>query len=145
MGLDIAFIIKFKDETEKILTYRKVNFLRKFIFDNTSMEYDDNCAEIEVSRELFEKLYDKTEEVLCLEHIEEAANILPTLGGFFFGNTDYDEYYIQNVRQVHDDIDEILYGKDITGNVTFEDIDTSFITEMRIGKEIRSITYTDWW
>jgi hypothetical protein len=32
-----------------------------------------------------------------IENVEEIANILPTTDGFFFGSTEYDEYYMQDI------------------------------------------------
>ena len=39
---------------------------------------------------------------------EECAAILPTQGGFFFGSTDYDEYYIQDLETTIKIITEVL-------------------------------------
>lgn len=39
---------------------------------------------------------------------EELAEILPTQGGFFFGPTDYDEYYLQDLEETVEKLDRVL-------------------------------------
>jgi hypothetical protein len=41
---------------------------------------------------------------------EEVAAILPTTDGFFFGSTDYDEFYLQDVEGTIRMIDRVLAG-----------------------------------
>ena len=36
------------------------------------------------------------------EAIEKAKELLPTQSGFFFGGTDYDEYYFEDVKDAAD-------------------------------------------
>lgn len=40
-----------------------------------------------------------------------AAKALPTKGGFFFGGTDYDEYYLKDLRDTVEIIDRVLSDK----------------------------------
>lgn len=37
-----------------------------------------------------------------------AETLLPTMEGFFFGSTDYDEYYFEDVKEVRDYVKDIL-------------------------------------
>jgi hypothetical protein len=39
---------------------------------------------------------------------EEAANLLPTQEGFFFGSYEYDEYYFGDLQDTIDQIERIL-------------------------------------
>ena len=50
-------------------------------------------------KEDIEGLKNRCEEVLN-DH-SRAKELLPTVGGFFFGDTDYDEYYFKNVQEVY--------------------------------------------
>ena len=39
---------------------------------------------------------------------EEIAELLPTIDGFFFGSTDYDQYYLDDVKRAIEIFDEII-------------------------------------
>ena len=63
----------------------------------------DNCAEYYVGREDLTKLKNICEKVL--EDNSLAETLLPSQEGFFFGETDYDEYYfhdLENTIQICD-------------------------------------------
>lgn len=101
MGLDIYFE---KRKNKEIGYFRKVNFLVAF-FEEKGMNVD--CQhDIEVHKEDVEELLSKCEEVLR-DHSRGPA-LLPTKSGFFFGSTNYDEYYYITVQQVRDFVKEEL-------------------------------------
>lgn len=39
---------------------------------------------------------------------DEIANILPTCEGFFFGSTDYDEFYLNNIKHTRKEIKRVI-------------------------------------
>ncbi len=43
-----------------------------------------------------------------IENKEEIEELLPTTSGFFFGSTDYDEYYIQDIKETIKQLEAIL-------------------------------------
>lgn len=99
MGLDINFI-----KTKKIGYFRKVNFLVRFF---ESRGYDiDNMTLISIDREDAEELLERCH--MVLEDHSRADELLPTTSGFFFGNTEYNEEYFQDVREVKNYIRFIL-------------------------------------
>lgn len=53
-----------------------------------------------------EELLDLCNQVL--EDHSKAQYLLPTMNGFFFGDTDYDEYYFKNVEEVRDVVKDKL-------------------------------------
>jgi hypothetical protein len=75
--------------------WRKANGIHKWFVQNVQDGKDD-CGSYYVSREKFEELKNLCEKVL--ENPEKASELLPTGSGFFFGSTDYDEYYLQDVK-----------------------------------------------
>ena len=86
--------------------FRKVNFLFAY-FQNKGKLMDEYYAFVE--KEDVEDIISKCEKILAAkkdntwlnedETIEEfAASLLPTQSGFFFGSTDYDEYYFDDVK-----------------------------------------------
>jgi hypothetical protein len=79
----------------KIGYWRKANAVHQWFVDNCQNGEDD-CRDAYVSREKLEELLSVTKEVLA-DH-SKADELLPTQSGFFFGSTEYDEYYFQDLE-----------------------------------------------
>jgi len=81
--------------------WRKANAIHQWFVDNCQDGVDD-CRQVSVDREKLEELKKVCEVVIMdkglLETDESAKKMLPTQSGFFFGNTDYDEYYYSDLR-----------------------------------------------
>ena len=101
MGLDIYLT---KKKRTNIGYFRKVNFLVKF-FEERGFDVE-NQTPLEISKEQAEELLERCEEVL--KDNSKGPELLPTLSGFFFGNTDYNSYYYKDVKSVRDYIKETL-------------------------------------
>lgn len=89
---------KLKDEVEMAyeeydMYYRKVNFLFAY-FENKGKMVDQYYAFVD--REDIEDIIDKCERIKKDHSL--APSLLPTQAGFFFGSTDYDEYYFKDVE-----------------------------------------------
>ena len=67
---------------------------------------EDDCREAYVSREQLRELRSLVQEVL--DDNSKASELLETRGGFFFGSTDYDEWYFQGLKYTADTLDKIL-------------------------------------
>jgi hypothetical protein len=86
--------------------WRKANAIHKW-FVNHVQKGTDDCGNYYVSRDQLTTLRD-----LC-ERVRDwpgrlAAEQLPTASGFFFGGTDYDEYYLQDLDSTIKIIDQCL-------------------------------------
>lgn len=79
--------------------FRKVNFLYQFF----SWKLEDECCFI--SMRDIDVLIERCDEVLA--NPEKGEDLLPTRAGFFFGSTDYDDYYIQDVEDVKKQMTEL--------------------------------------
>lgn len=81
--------------------WRKANAIHNY-FVQEFAEGKDECQQIRVEREDLEKLRDLCKAVLVAtnngKNPEKGADVLPTCGGFFFGSTDYDENYIDDLK-----------------------------------------------
>lgn len=118
MGLDIWVYVgenkeKIKrDEFQREYYYRKVNFLFDFFAKNVEeiKNYNDinevNARDIELNIEIIKKLVESCEEVLK-DH-SKASTLLPTCKGFFFGNTEYNGNYFDDVEHVLSDMEDLL-------------------------------------
>lgn len=104
MGLDIYFI---KKKSEGIGYFRKVNFLVRYFGD---LGFDiENQIPFRISKEDAEVLLSRCNQVLK-DH-SKASELLPTMSGFFFGSTEYNEYYFKDVKEVRDYVKDTLLPK----------------------------------
>ena len=85
--------------------WRKANAIHKYFVDVVG-DCDDDCRPIDVYGEHLENLKDLCEKVLADHSLAET--LLPTASGFFFGGTDYDDYYFQYLRDTIKIIDDAL-------------------------------------
>jgi hypothetical protein len=72
--------------------WRKCNQIHKWFVDNVQNGEDD-CGEYYVSHEQLKELL----RLCTLALTNKDPNLLPTQGGFFFGSTDIDEWYWQDL------------------------------------------------
>ena len=105
MGLDIFFT---KKHYNNIGYFRKVNFLVSF-FEEYGYNRD-NQEGIEVYKDTILDLLDRCNKVL--EDNSKAKGLLPTAEGFFFGSTEYDEYYMQDIEDTIEIIKNVLATTD---------------------------------
>ena len=101
MGLDIYLT---KKKCSEIGYFRKVNFLVNF-FKKKGFDVP-NQIPLAIKREDAEELLSKCEEVLK-DH-SKGPELLPTMSGFFFGSTDYDNYYYDDVKAVRNYVKDKL-------------------------------------
>ena len=96
MVLDIYFR---KVRREEIGYFRKVNFLIAFFEDYYEQEVQ-NCKDFYIEKVAVEELISRCKKVLADHTL--APDLLPTKAGFFFGSTEYDDYYYNQVQSVLD-------------------------------------------
>lgn len=85
--------------------WRKVNQVHNWFVENVQSGEDD-CGEYEVEREQLARLKSLCEQVLA--DPTRAEKLLPTTEGFFFGGTEYDDYYQEGLRDTIRILDQCL-------------------------------------
>lgn len=80
--------------------WRKANAIHNWFLENCAArdrwaDPIDDCRPIEIPVEKLEELLDDCKKVL--EDHSLATELLPTVDGFFFGSTEYDEYYFNDI------------------------------------------------
>jgi hypothetical protein len=85
--------------------WRKENAIHQWFVDNVQ-DGDDNCAEYYASREKLAELVETCKKVL--ENHELATELLPTSDGFFFGSTDYDDWYYKGLEYTVTALSQLL-------------------------------------
>ena len=99
MGLDISLKTKKHD-----IDFRKHNYL--FAWVETRIGEIENCKHYKLKKSDIEELLNSVNEVLA-DH-SKASELLPTQAGFFFGNTEYNEYYFEDLEYARDNLSEML-------------------------------------
>lgn len=116
--------------------WRKANHIHKWFVENVQSGID-NCSLYEVTEEQLEELLDICREVLdnsklvkgkivvgqtlkngkwvndyedgeYIENPSVAKELLPTTSGFFFGGTEYDQWYLEDVKYTIQAIEDVL-------------------------------------
>lgn len=122
---------------EQVGYWRKANAIHNWFVDNVQYGEDDCHYHREVTKEMLELLKATCEVViqesklvpgklhngstykngreykeyidgLVVEDSTTAERLLPTTSGFFFGGTDYDEWYIKDLKETIEIIDRVL-------------------------------------
>ena len=125
---------------ESVGYWRKANAIHKWFVENVQDDNDD-CGYYEVSKKQLEELLEVCNTVKSktkMEHnyvkngetfannmwcpiVEEgdiivnpevASELLPTQSGFFFGSTDYDQYYMQDIESTIEILTKVLEETD---------------------------------
>jgi hypothetical protein len=91
MGLDMYL----SRNGEQIGYWRKANAIHKWFVDNTQ-DGNDNCQESDVSIEQILVLYNLCKKVI--KNPKKHGELLPMQEGFFFGSTEYSDYYLEYVK-----------------------------------------------
>lgn len=122
---------------EDVAYWRKANAIHNWFVENVQDGVDD-CREYYVSHKKLRELLDTCKTVLnssklvpckikigyridkegnkiyeyqdglIIEDSSVAVELLPTTNGFFFGSTDYDEYYLDDIKYTIDVLEEAL-------------------------------------
>jgi hypothetical protein len=85
--------------------WRKANAIHKWFVDERA-DGVDQCQPIGVHVDHLKELLELCNEVL--ENRDKAEELLPTESGFFFGNTEYDEYYFQDLEYTQRRLSELV-------------------------------------
>lgn len=93
IGIDDGVDFKSAYVTIKAGYWRKANAIHKWFVDNVQ-DGNDDCEDYSVSKEQLEALRDLLNEAID----KKDAEIFPPEDGFFFGSTEIDEYYWEDLR-----------------------------------------------
>ena len=93
---------------EEVAYWRKANHIHKWFVDNIQGG-EDNCNHYYVEIDDLINLLDLCKKVK--EDPSKGDELLPTTQGFFFGSTDYDEYYMRDIEYTIEILEEVLSEK----------------------------------
>ena len=98
------------EELEDRWIGRKENHIQSYIEGEVGDV--ENCDYLFLEREHIEKLVERLQRVK--DDHTQAGVLLPTQAGFFYGNTDYDEFYFEDIEAELKEFREILDSWDDT-------------------------------
>lgn len=133
---------------EQVGYWRKENMIHQWFVDHVQDGVDDCRYHNECTKEILEELLDTCEKVKqiavlkpgqvvngqtftngkwenCYEYGEvivnadEVAALLPTQGGFFFGGTEYDNWYMRGVEDTIDILTRVLETTDFEKEMVY--------------------------
>lgn len=152
-GIELIEEKKISEISEMIAYWRKANAIHSWFVNNVQNGKDD-CEEYEFSVFQMQELVDLCKLVLKtaktkqgkvfsgytfedgkrVKHYqdgvevvnpEEVAELLPPVDGFFFGSTDIDEYFLEDVQSTIDQLEPYL-AKDETGKYIYRFSDFTY-------------------
>ena len=114
MGLDHYLMKKVyrensnEEDYEILIRWRKENQIHGFF--ESMFNGIENCEYEYIPREYLNILLEHCKYVL--DHPSESEDILPTQGGFFFGSTDYGDWYHESTARTYEKLKKILETED---------------------------------
>ena len=94
-----------QEVTFRVAYWRKANAIHQWFVDNVQDGVDE-CQEAYVPREKLQELMELCEKIIA--DPKSGEDLLPTQGGFFFGSTEYDEWYMADVKHTAERMNKIL-------------------------------------
>lgn len=95
---------------EEAAYWRKANQIHKWFVDNCQ-DGEDDCREAWVSHEQLQELLDICKTILNAPESQRdrlAKELLPTQSGFFFGGTEYDKWYYEDLEYTVKTLEPLL-------------------------------------
>ena len=116
MGLDMYLHRRPRGVTEtlgmEVLYLRKANQVRQWLVEHTGYDEGANCVPHVLTKEQLESLLADCKAVQ--ENHELAPKLLPTSEGFFFGDTEYDNTYLNTIEATIEQLNRVLAETDFT-------------------------------
>lgn len=108
MGLDM-YLFKCSKERTEIAYWRKANQIRDWFVRHGYPE-NGNCMDYYLEKEDLEQLVRDCKAVL--DNHDLAEELMPTSDGFFFGGTDYDEWYFKDLENTIEQVEKVIKETD---------------------------------
>lgn len=109
-----AHIMSISDE---VAYWRKANYIHKWFVDRVQGGVDDCRTHSEVTEDVLRDLVSTCKEVLANRN--RAHELLPTMDGFFFGSTKYDDDYFREVESTVEKIETIIRETDFKSEAIY--------------------------
>lgn len=85
--------------------WRKANAIHNWFIEECA-DGKDEGQNVYVPKDKLQELVDLCVQVLNEPH--RAEELLPTTSGFFFGSTEYDEWYIEDIKHTKESLERVI-------------------------------------
>ena len=108
MGLDHGLNMSDGVHTDAIelACWRKINAVHGWADNRLNHGNPSQCEDLHVTIADLIDLRDRCKAILA--DPTQGPELLPSYQGFFFGTYEYDEWYMQGIKQVYEDVQTIL-------------------------------------
>ena len=89
----------------EVAYWRKANGIHQWFVDKCQ-DGNDDCRAAYVSRDKLTELLNICKQITADHSLAE--ELLPTQGGFFFGSTEYDEWYFNDIKTTISELESVL-------------------------------------
>jgi hypothetical protein len=89
----------------KVAYWRKANQIHNWFVVHV-LNGEDECGSYEITKENLQELHNHCVQILSKK--AKAPKLLPTKSGFYFGSTDYDDYYYREIKRTKSLLEDIL-------------------------------------
>ena len=89
----------------EVAYWRKANGIHQWFVDKCQ-DGNDDCRAAYVSRDKLTELLNICKQITADNSLAE--ELLPTQGGFFFGSTEYDEWYFNDIKTTISELESVL-------------------------------------
>lgn len=90
---------------EEVLYWRKANAIHNWFVTNVQNGTDD-CGDYPVDVKQLKELRDACQQ--AFDNSDKREELLPTKSGFFFGSTEYDQFYLGDLVHTVKELDKLL-------------------------------------
>lgn len=106
-------------ESSEIGYWRKANAIHDWFCREFHCEI--NCSPIVLSEDDIQELYDICDQLVKAHDENLCKELLPTCSGFFFGSTEYDEWYYEDLKLTMDILNRAMEETDWDTEIVFYD------------------------
>lgn len=96
-----------KEDWNELYYWRKCNWLHKYFCDH-GIEKENEILYIIPKEEIINLMYKISLVLKAKDKVRSAKKNLPTHSGFFYGGTDYDDWYFNSLLCVLNEMSELL-------------------------------------
>ena len=92
---------KSENKNEEIYYWRKCNQIHNWFIRNGNLDEDYNAGDpsLVIDKDLARKFIDELK--IVIENHGKAEELFPTASGFFWGNTAYDDWYFEDLKDTY--------------------------------------------
>ena len=112
----VGKIITYRSIFDEVGYWRKANHIHNWFVSKVQKGIDE-CQRVEVSKRQLESLLKTCKEVLADRSLGKKK--LPTTSGFFYGGTEYDEWYFNDLNDTIAIIEAVLSKTDFKTQIIF--------------------------